>query len=102
MLVHGGAGGEDCRVTRLLLDYLQSGVAAAWPGCDGMTADDVLLSYPAAALAGLVPDLRGLIGLHPDLAADLAAYFTMHFTRALAEKAAGSKMDGLARDGKKA
>jgi hypothetical protein len=57
----------------VLLGYLLS--AWAWPpGCDGITTEEVLDSYPAAVAAGVVPDWANLLSRHPTLAPDLYAW----------------------------
>jgi hypothetical protein len=63
------------RVRELLLGHLRSADLPPWPGADGLTVEDALLSYPEAAAAGRVPDLRLLLRDHPDLAAELTAFF---------------------------
>jgi hypothetical protein len=63
------------RLRDVLLDLLRTADLPAWPGCDGLTDEDVLLTYPASAAAGRVPDLRHLLCRHPDLAGELRALF---------------------------
>jgi hypothetical protein len=65
-------------VRELLLGYLQAAAVSLWPGSDGLTLQDALLSYPQAAAAGLVPDLRQLLRDHPALAEELTALFAEH------------------------
>jgi hypothetical protein len=65
---------EACRrLHELLLAHLRAVDAPFWPGADGLTLEEVLLSYPQAAADGLVPDLPALREQHPDLAEVLAA-----------------------------
>jgi hypothetical protein len=73
------AGAEaDARRRRLhdvLLDLLRTAFLPAWPGCDGMTTEEVVLHYPTAASAGRVPNLERLLCQHPDLADELRILF---------------------------
>lgn len=62
-----------CQFRELLLGHLQAARQPAWPGADGLTVTEVLLSYPRAAAAGLVPDRDQLLAAHPDLVAEVAA-----------------------------
>jgi hypothetical protein len=63
------------RVRELLLGHLRSAALPLWPGADGLTLEDALLSYPQAAAAGRVPDLRQLLRECPELAEELTAFF---------------------------
>ncbi len=56
-----------------LLGYLQRPGGPSWPGADGLTVDDFLLSYLQAMAAGRVPGWQHLMHDHPELAADLQA-----------------------------
>ena len=63
------------RVRELLLDYLRAGLN--WPGADGVTLEEVLLSYPSLAASGRVPDREELMRRHPELTAELEVYFAL-------------------------
>ena len=67
--------GRKARVRELLLGHLRSAAVPLWPGADGLTLEDALLSYPQAAAAGRVPDLRQLLREHPELAEELTEFF---------------------------
>ncbi len=73
---HGPTSAEQVRA--ILLGYLQCRAAALWPGSDSITVDDILRSYPQAAVAGRVPDLPELRRRFPDLAGPLASWFAEH------------------------
>jgi hypothetical protein len=79
--MHGvPAGAEERRqqLSKLLLDYLRAADLPAWPGADGLTAEEVLLTYPGAATAGLVPNLAQLLRRHAALQEELLAFFASH------------------------
>jgi hypothetical protein len=60
---------ERARV--VLLQHLWVALGGRWPGADGLTEGDVLLSYPLAAAAGRVPTREELHRRHPELASEL-------------------------------
>ena len=59
----------------LLLDYMQRLDIGNWPGVDGQTLDDILLSYQRYATISLVPDRQELLRRHPQLSDELTDYF---------------------------
>lgn len=59
----------------ILLAYLEAAHVRLWPGTDGLTLHDVLLSYPQAMAAGRVPGRKELLRKHPDLREDLESFF---------------------------
>ena len=63
------------RLREVLLGYLQAAVFPLWPGTDGLTVDEVLLSYPQNAATGRVPDRQELLQRHPDLREALLTFF---------------------------
>jgi len=63
------------RLRDRLLDLLRTACLPPWPGCDGLTVEEVLLTYPSAAAAGRVPDLTALLCEHPDLHDELQTFF---------------------------
>jgi hypothetical protein len=69
---------RKARVRELLLGHLQATAVPLWPGADGLTLEDALLSYPQAAAAGRVPVLWQLLRDHPTLADELTAFFAGH------------------------
>jgi hypothetical protein len=66
---------EARHLDEVLLGYLQTTPWPYWPGCDGLTVDDVLRDYLAAAAAGQVPDRDELLARHPELAPEVNAFF---------------------------
>jgi hypothetical protein len=46
-----------------------------WPGTDGLTLRDILLSYPEAMAAGRVPREEELLREYPDLHDALQTFF---------------------------
>jgi len=60
----------------ILLDHLQRAWAHISPGVDGLTVDEVLDLYSQAAVAGHVPNQEELLRQYPQLAAELAAFFS--------------------------
>jgi hypothetical protein len=72
------SAGTEERLRQLqerLLEHLQTADLHRWPGTDGMTVADLLLSYPPAMRAGRVPDHRELLHRHPELANELRSFF---------------------------
>src|SRR4051812_47753494 len=67
----------SAQLKEVLLGHLQATYAHRWPGTDGMTVQDVLLSYPHAIASGQAPDRQELLRRHPDLAAEVEAYFSL-------------------------
>ena len=59
----------------ILLDHLRTTKANFWHGIDGLTLDDALNSYCEAAADGQVPGKEELLCQHPELAAELEAFF---------------------------
>jgi len=68
------SSGQQARLREVLLELLQAGPAATWPGCDGMTMDDVLDHLPQAVAAGKVAEWHQLLKRHPDLADELLTW----------------------------
>jgi hypothetical protein len=66
-LCHGAAR----HLREILLAYLQAAEVSAWPGCDALTVEDVLDSYPEAVAGNKVPDWQQLLRRHPELEAEL-------------------------------
>jgi hypothetical protein len=62
-------------LTELLADYLVTAAACRWPGGDGFLVSDVVREYPAAVAARQVPGELDLCDLHPELAAQVVAFF---------------------------
>jgi hypothetical protein len=66
----------DPALSEILLDHLQKAWAHLSPGLDGLTVDAVLDFYSQAAAAGQVPNKEELLRQYPQLATELAAFFT--------------------------
>lgn len=62
-------------LNEILLGHLRTIDSHSWPGSDGLTLDVVLDSYRQAALTGHVPGKDELLLRHPELAAELEAFF---------------------------
>jgi hypothetical protein len=65
------------RLHEVLLGYLLAPHVTVWPGGDGLTIEDALYGYLEAVALGQVPSCDELVALHPDLAADLRAFFAL-------------------------
>jgi hypothetical protein len=63
------------RLCDILLEHLSRTGVVTWPGVDGLQIEDVLFAYIPAASAGLVPGREELCAGHPELAAELDAFF---------------------------
>jgi hypothetical protein len=63
------------RLQDVLLNHLLHATFPTWPGGDGLSVEEVLLSYHEALAAGQVPGLDELLQRHPDLNGELCAFF---------------------------
>jgi hypothetical protein len=73
---NGTAAESRRRLLReFLFEYLQMARLPNWPGSDGLTVEEVLLTYPQAAMAGRVPNREQLLRAHPDLTDAVTAFF---------------------------
>ena len=66
---------RQAMLNEILLGHLRMMDANFWPGIDGLTLDVVLACYTRAAAAGHVPGKEELLRRHPELAAELEAFF---------------------------
>jgi hypothetical protein len=62
----------------VLVGHLLASPAHHWPGADGLLVAEVLRDYPAAAAAWRVPGEIELCGEHPDLTAQVVAFFFLN------------------------
>ena len=65
------SNGQKARLREVLLELLQLGPVGTWPGCDGMTVDDILDHLPQAVADGKVAEWQQLLARHPDIADEL-------------------------------
>jgi hypothetical protein len=69
-------GSDRADVIELLAGYLLLSARTNWPGTDGLTVEDVVVTaYLAEAAAGRVPRPRELIRRHADLADAIREFF---------------------------
>ncbi len=64
-----------CALVDLLAVYLATAPRLHCPGCDGLLTTEVVAEYPVAAATGVVPGEAELCDRHPELAADIVAFF---------------------------
>ena len=67
--------GPVLRLRAVLLGHLWDALGRRWPGADGLTERDVLLSYPHLVAAGQAPGREELLRGHPEWAAELDELF---------------------------
>lgn len=64
------------QTTELLAGYLLASPRFRFPGCDGLTIEEVVIAeYPRAAAAGYVPSPADLARKHTNLANAIASFF---------------------------
>lgn len=66
---------ENALLEEVLLRELARVAPELLPGVDGMTASDMLRDYIRWAQRGAVPGPQRLVSDHPELAAEVNAYF---------------------------
>jgi hypothetical protein len=63
-------------LAQVLAEYLIAAHCVRGPGADGLTLEDVVATeYPAALSAGHVPGPDEVASQHPELAAEVVAFF---------------------------
>jgi hypothetical protein len=75
----------------ILLQHLRKAKANFWHGIDGLTLEDALNCYSAAAADGQVPSKEELLCQHPELAVELETFFTVsqsHSAKVLIDRSA--------------
>jgi hypothetical protein len=70
-----GPAARAPRLRTILLHHLWVAYGGRYPGTDGLTEDDVLLSYPQVVAAGQAPGPDELCRRHPELATELESFF---------------------------
>jgi hypothetical protein len=77
--MNGSTTGPACckhHLDEVLLNYLEDPHVTAWAGGDGLTVEEALCCYAEALASNQVPGRQELLTLHPELADELAHFFT--------------------------